>query len=121
MAQWMIAIYGDEQAEAQASEAETARVIEAYGAYTKALGDAGVIRGGERLRPSAEARRVRVRGGQRAILDGPFTETKEVLGGFYLLECATREEALEWGARCPGAEHAFVEVWPIWEYPKTEG
>ena len=67
------------------------------------------------------ASRIRVRQKARTIVDGPFTETKEVLGGFYLIECATREEALEWGARCPGAEHAFVEVWPIWEYPENEG
>jgi hypothetical protein len=115
MAQFMITIFGDESAEARATEAETAAVIDAYNAYSKAMEDAGVIRGGHRLRPSGEARRVRVRDKKRTVVDGPFTETKEVLGGYYLIECATRDEALEWAARCPGAEHAFVEVWPVWE------
>lgn len=115
MAQWMIAIYGDESAEAQLTEAEVGPIIEAYASYSKAMAEAGVIRGGERLRPSGDATRVRVRDGKRSLLDGPFTETKEVFGGFYLIECETKEEAIEWGARCPGAEHAYVEVWPIWK------
>ena len=115
MAKWMIAIYGDEKGEAQLTEAEIGQVIAAYGAYSKALVDAGVMRGGDRLRPSSEATRVRVRDGKRSIVDGPFTETKEVFGGYYMIECATKDEAVEWGARCPGAEHAHIEVWPIWE------
>ena len=115
MAKWMIAIYGDEAAEAQATEAQIGEVIAAYGAYTQALTDAGVIRGGDRLRPSSDAKRIRVRDGKRSFVDGPFTETKEVFGGYYLIECATKEEAVEWGATCPAAEHAFVEVWQVWE------
>lgn len=65
---------------------------------------------GERLRPEREATRVSVRGGVRKLVDGPFTETKEVLGGFYLIECATRDEALELATRCPASEYGTVEL-----------
>ena len=115
MSQWLIVIYGDEAAQAAATEPEIGKVIEAYNAYTQSMKDAGVMLGANRLRPSSEAVRIRVRDKKRSIVDGPFTETKEVLGGYYLIECATREQAIEWAARCPGAEHAYVEVFPLWD------
>jgi len=68
----------------------------------------------ERLRPEDEASRVRVKAGQRQVMDGPFAETKEVLGGFYLLECASKEEALEWAKKVPIREGGYVDVRPVW-------
>jgi hypothetical protein len=97
---------------------EDRRELAAHGAFVQTLGPR--LLGGQRLEPERRAARVRVRGGRRSITDGPFAETKEVLGGFYLIECATRDEALDWAARCPSAEHGTVEVRPIWE-PRPEG
>ena len=70
---------------------------------------------GERLRPDSDASRVRLKAGQRQIMDGPFAETKEALGGFYLIECDTKEEAVEWAKKIPLREGGFVEVRPIWQ------
>src|SRR5437867_5941233 len=69
---------------------------------------------GERLRPDGDASRIRLKAGQRQVMDGPFTETKEALGGFYLIECDTRQEAVEWAKKIPLREGSFVELRPIW-------
>jgi len=69
----------------------------------------------ERLRPEDEASRVRVKAGQRQVMDGPFAETKEGLGGFYLLECASKDEALAWAKKVPIREGGFVDVRPVWQ------
>jgi len=68
----------------------------------------------ERLRPDAEASRVRRKTGQLLVTDGPFPETKEVLGGFYVIECDTQDEAIEWAKKIPRHEDRSVEVWPLW-------
>ena len=92
--------------------ADDAQEIAEHGNFVEALGPR--ILGGQRLEPERKAARVKVRGGRRSVTDGPFAETKEVLGGFYILECASRDEAVEWAARCPSAAHGTVEVRPIW-------
>jgi hypothetical protein len=86
----------------------------AYAAYTQAMQRAGVVRGGERLRPTSEATTVRVNGGKTQVLDGPYAETKEQLGGFYLIEVPDLDAALSWAAKCPGASTGTMEVRPIW-------
>jgi hypothetical protein len=68
----------------------------------------------ERLRPDAEAARVRLKAGQRQVTDGPFAETKEVLGGFYLIDCDSIKEAVEWAKKIPLREDGHVDVFPIW-------
>jgi hypothetical protein len=78
------------------------------------LQKAGVIVGGERLRPSASGTTVRVADGKTKVLDGPYAETKEQLGGFYMIEVPDLDAALSWAARCPGASHGVMEVRPIW-------
>ena len=70
---------------------------------------------GERLRPEGDAARVRLKGGQRQVTDGPFAETKEALGGFYLIQAASKQEAVEWAHRIPLREGGYVEVRPVWE------
>lgn len=62
-----------------------------------------------------DATRVKNRNGKRVVVDGPFAETKEALGGYFLIECASKQEAIEWAARCPGADHGTIDVRPIWE------
>jgi len=84
----------------------------AYRAYTKALMDAGVMVGGAGLQPPPLATTVRLRDGKRQVQDGPFADTKEQLGGFYLIEVPGLDQALDWAARCPSAASGSVEVRP---------
>lgn len=98
----------------QTPEAFAAMLAE-YDAFGKAATAAAVVRGGEALEPSSTATVVRVRDGQRLTTDGPFAETREQLGGFYLFECADMDEAVAWAARIPGASIGSVEVRPIME------
>jgi hypothetical protein len=88
---------------------------EAYNAYTHSLVESGAMKGGEALEQTSTATTVRLRGGQRLVTDGPFAETKEALGGFYLVEARDLDEAIELAAKCPGARTGSVEVRPIME------
>lgn len=97
---------------ARSNPATVERQMAAYIAYTKALQDAGVAAGGQGLQPPAFATTVRLRGGQRHVQDGPFAETKEMLGGFYLIDVPDLDTALEWAAKCPAAATGAVEVRP---------
>ena len=84
----------------------------AYRAYTKALTDAGVMVGGAGLQPPPLATTVRLRDGKRQVQDGPFADTKEQLGGYYVIEVPGLDQALDWAARCPSASSGSVEVRP---------
>ncbi len=84
----------------------------AYRAYTKALADAGVMVGGAGLQPPPLATTIRLRDGKRQVQDGPFAETKEQLGGYYVIEVPDLDQALDWAARCPSAATGGVEVRP---------
>jgi hypothetical protein len=96
------------------TEAEVATIVRGHGPFAEELRAAGKMIHGERLRPDGEASRVRLKAGQHQIMDGPFTETKEAVGGFYLIECDTKEEAVAWAKKVPLREGTFVEVRPIW-------
>ncbi|WP_341677406.1 YciI family protein [Niveibacterium sp. SC-1] len=89
----------------------------AYRAYTEALAEAGALRGFNRLQPSAGAATVRVKEGQSQVLDGPYADSKEQLGGYYLIEAADQDAALAWAARCPAANHGTVELRAVWPTP----
>jgi hypothetical protein len=95
--------------------AEMATIVQAHGRFAEELRAAGKMVHVERLRPDSEASRVRVKAGQRQVMDGPFAETKEALGGFYLIECETKEEAVAWAKKIPLLEGGFIEVRPIWQ------
>ena len=82
-------------------------------AYSEAMAKAGVVRGGDALKAPDTATVVSVRNGQRRVEDGPFADTKEQLGGFFVIEVASMDEALRWAARCPAADTGFVDVRPI--------
>jgi hypothetical protein len=112
--QYMLMIFGSEAAEQALSEAQVQQVMSAYGAYSEALRKAGVLVAGERLRPVADATTVRVANGKTEVLNGPYAETREQFGGYYLIEVPDLDAALSWAARCPGASHGSVEVRPIW-------
>ena len=112
-------IYGPADTEGQGTPEEWQQVMAEYGEFGEKAGAAGVIRGGEALQDTATATTVRVEGGRGGDVihtDGPFAETKEVLGGFYLLECADLDEALTWAAQIPGAWHGKVEVRPCVDF-----
>jgi hypothetical protein len=75
---------------------------------------------GDELAPTSDATTVRVRDGRTLVVDGPYAEVKEALGGYFLLECGSIDEAVEWAARIPGAEHGAVEVRPVHVDPEEE-
>jgi hypothetical protein len=89
----------------------------AYTAYREALTKAGVLAGSNRLQPSSTATTVRLANGKSQVLDGPFADSKEQLGGYFLIDVADLDTALSWAARCPAASHGVVEVRPIWGIP----
>jgi hypothetical protein len=111
---YLCTIYGDESQMASATPEQVNEMLEAYGAFGQEAGDA--ILGGEGLQPTSAATTVRVRDGERMLTDGPFAETKEQLGGFYLLECNSLDEAIELAAKIPGAQFGSVEVRPVMNY-----
>jgi hypothetical protein len=86
----------------------------AYTAYTEALKKAGVWKGSNRLQPINAATTVRVADGKSQVLDGPYIESKEQIGGYYLIDVPDLDSAISWAARCPGASHGVVEVRPVW-------
>ena len=112
--QYMLAVYGDERAAETTPREQMTEVINAYMAYTKALQDAKVLVASNRLKPTSAATTVRTVDGQTKVLDGPFAETKEQLGGYYLIEAPDLDAAIAWAARCPGSSHGAVEVRPVW-------
>jgi hypothetical protein len=95
------------------SDADMQKMMTEYGAVTQEMRDKGAYLAGEALQPVATATTVRVRNGERLVTDGPFAETREQLGGFYMLECKDLDEALAWAAKLPGARFGSVEVRPI--------
>ena len=113
---YMMLIYSDETGSDQVSEAELAEVMNAYNAFGEEARAAGVMLGGEGLHPTTTATTVRLRDGKVSTTDGPFAETKEALGGFYLLECQNLDEAIQWAARIPGAKAGSVEIRPVMEF-----
>jgi hypothetical protein len=105
----------DESAVAALSPEEGAAVLADYGEFGEEMGRRGVLLGGERLRRSTDATTVQVREGEVLTADGPFAETKEQIGGFYLVDCKDLDEAIEVASKIPGARHGTIEVRPIWE------
>jgi hypothetical protein len=116
-------LYGPAEDEGQGTQEDWAAVIAEYNEFGEKAGAAGVVTGGEALQDTATATTIHVKGGKGGELittDGPFAETKEVLGGFYLLKCADLDEAVQWAAQIPGAWHGRVEVRPIIEFSEGE-
>ena len=111
--QYLLLIYGNEAAMKNAAKADTDKMTAAYGAYTEALQGAGVIRGGERLRPTSDATSVRMDNGKSKVLNGPYAETKEQLAGYYIIDVPDLDQAISWAARCPGASVAPSKCGPF--------
>lgn len=112
--QYMLLIHGDEAKMPSIPPEKAYEMSTAYAAYTEALKKAGALVAGERLKPTKTASIVRLRADKTEVLDGPFAEIKEQFGGYYIIEAADQDEAVEWAAKCPGASLGAVEVRAIW-------
>ena len=112
---YMLLIAVDDSGGHQLPPAEEAALMAEYGAVTAEMQAADVMRGGDRLHPTSTATTVRVRDGEAIVTDGPFAETKEHLGGYYVIEAEDLDAAVAWAAKIPGARFGSVEVRPIWE------
>jgi hypothetical protein len=113
--QYMLLIYGDEGAMAAATPEQMEDTIVAYRVFTEALVAAEALVNANRLQPVANATTVRGAGGAVQLHDGPFADTKEQLGGYYLIEAPDLDAALTWAGKCPGSINGSVEVRPIFE------
>jgi hypothetical protein len=112
--QYMLLIYAQEAGFQNFTEAQASNAAAAYNAYTEALRKAGLLLSSNRLKPIATATTVRATDGKTEVLNGPYADTKEQLGGYYLIDVADLDAALSWAARCPGASHGTVEIRPVW-------
>jgi hypothetical protein len=113
---YLLLIYGDESAWAAQSPEDAQAVTGEYMAFGEAITAEGIMRGGDALQPTATATTVRVRDGETLLSDGPFAETHEQLGGYYMVECDTLDEAIRAAGRIPGARTGSVEVRPVMEF-----
>jgi hypothetical protein len=113
----MLLIFDDESVWTTMPEEEQKSVMDEYFAYTEALKSSGKYVAGDALQPTDTAKSVRVRDGETSSTDGPFAETKEVLGGYYLVDVDSEDEAIEWAAKIPSARFGTIEVRPIVVFP----
>lgn len=113
---YMLLIYGDESVYEKQSPEEQAREYQEYNAFEEEARKRGFAPQGEALQPIASATTVRVREGKILTTDGPFAETKEQLGGYYMITCKDLDEAIAAASKIPGARHGSVEIRPIMEF-----
>jgi len=119
--QYMLLIYGDQNGWQSRSDEENNQLMQAYYQFTEDLQKSGSMVGGDALQPTQTATTVRVRNDETLTTDGPFAETKEQLGGYYIVDVASLDEALEWAAKIPGAKHGSVEVRPVMVFDDEDG
>lgn len=117
---YLAIIYNDESLYANASPEDIGAIFAAHGEFGEAAGKAGVFLGGEGLQGTSTATTVRVRDGERMLTDGPYAETKEQIGGYYLLDCKDLDDALNWASQIPEAKTGAVEVRPVMDYAAVE-
>jgi hypothetical protein len=111
---YLLMIYNNEAESAAMNEDARKKMMAEYTEFTKSIVQSGHFKAGDRLRPVSTASTVRVRDGKAAIADGPFAETREQLGGYYLIDAKSLDEATAIAARIPGARYGSIEVRPIW-------
>jgi hypothetical protein len=112
--QYLLMIYVNEEGWTRLTPAEQEQGVAAYMAYTETLRKAGALVGVNRLARSASAARVQVDDGKPRVLNGPYADTREQLGGYYLIDVPDLDTAISWAARCPGASHGVIEVRQLW-------
>jgi hypothetical protein len=111
---YILMAYVNESGWTKLSKGEQEQGMAAYVAYTEALTKSGVLTGSNRLGPSSAATTVRIANGKSQVLDGPYVDSKEQLGGYFIIDVANLDAAISWAARCPAAGHGVVEVRPLW-------
>jgi hypothetical protein len=112
--QYLLTIYADESGWDNMTPEQQKQGYAAYMAYTEALKSAGAFVGSNRLRPSSTATTIRATDGKTQVLDGPFADSKEQLGGYFLIDAPDLDAAISWASRCPATHHGTVEVRAIW-------
>ena len=112
---YMLLICSDDKDAPPRPRTEMEALVQGHRRFSEELQAAGKMVAGERLRPDGDGARVRLKAGQRQVMDGPFAETKEALGGFYLIECETKQEAVEWAKKIPLVDGGFIDVRAIWQ------
>ena len=111
---YLLMLYANEDGWKTLTKAEQDHGMAAYAAYTEALRKAGELAGSNRLQPASSATTVRQVDGKPQVLDGPYAESREQLGGYYLIDVPDLDAAIAWAARCPGSGHGTIEVRPVW-------
>ena len=114
--QYLLLIYANETEMAARPDAEMTAITADYGAFTQSIVASGAFKAADRLQPASTATTVRARDGKTLLTDGPFAETREQLGGYYLVEAKDLDEATAIAARIPGAKHGSIEVRPVYVY-----
>ena len=112
---YMLLDYVNETGWPQLEKAEQQRWLGVYRAYMEAMKNAGVLKSSGGLKPTAAATTVRVRDNKTSVLDGPYADAKEQLGGYHIIEVDNLDAAIAWAARSPTALHGVVEVRPLWD------
>ncbi len=115
--QYILMLYAQEDGWSKLTKTEQDQAMAAYGAYTEALKKAGALLGSNRLQPTSNATTVRVTNGKSQVLDGPYADSKEQLGGYYAIDVPDLDAAISWASRCPAASHGIIEVRPFWNEP----
>jgi hypothetical protein len=113
--QYLLMTYVQEDGWSKLTKAQQEQGTAAYMAYTEALNKAGALRSSNRLQGSSSATTVRLADGKPQVLDGPYADSKEQLGGYFIIDVADLDAAIAWAARCPAVGHGVVEVRPIWD------
>jgi hypothetical protein len=111
---YMLLIYSNESSLAALDEPGRREMVAAFSAYNEALEKAGAYIDGSRLHPASAATTVRANGAKLTVLNGPYAETLEQLGGYYLIEAGDLDAALTWARRCPASTYGAVEIRPVW-------
>ena len=114
---YMLMAYVQEDGWPKMSKAEQEQGLAAYKVFTDAMTKAGVLTGSNRLQPTSTATTVRTTNGKTQVLDGPYVDSKEQLGGYFLIEVPDLDAAISWASRCPTIHHGVVEVRPVWSMP----
>lgn len=117
---YLALIYTEEQEPSTVDPKQIAEISSQYNALTEQARNAGVMVAGEALQPTTTATTVHVEGDKTITTDGPFAETREALGGFYLFECKDLDDAIEWAAKIPGARFGHIEVRPVLDLTARE-
>ena len=117
--QYLLMIYANEGEYSTMSQDQLRERMAAYEGFAEALKKSGVGAGSSRLKTSADAATVRVRNGKSQVLNGPYADSKEQLGGYFIVDVPDLDAALSWAARCPGSSHGVIEVRPLWSMPAS--